>query len=74
MNMKHEENLIGMRQYLSYIVASLDKEESLERYRRRGSPQSFIDSLNENWDKYMQDLESYGVPVIYTNSYISDLL
>ena len=72
----HKEVLTSFKErgFVFYIVAPLDKEESLERYRRRGSPQSFIDSLNENWDKYMQDLESYGVPVIYTNSYISDLL
>lgn len=72
----HKEVLTAFKErgFIFYIVAPLDKEESLERYRRRGSPQSFIDSLNENWDKYMEDLESYGVPVIYTNSYISDLL
>lgn len=34
------------------------KDEYLERYKKRGSPQAFIDLLNKNWDSFMNDIES----------------
>lgn len=34
------------------------KEEYLERYKKRGSPQPFIDLLNSKWEEWITGLES----------------
>ncbi len=34
------------------------KDEYIERFKERGSPQGFIDLLDTNWDKWISELES----------------
>lgn len=34
------------------------KDEYLSRYKNRGSPESFISLMNENWDTFISDLEN----------------
>lgn len=50
--------------YLFYYLMfpeSYDKENYMQRYRERGSDQSFIDLLNKNWNDWINscELESY---------------
>lgn len=40
------------------------KEEYLERYKKRGSPQAFIDLIDSNWDAWLEDIKAK-----YTNVY-----
>lgn len=47
------------------------KAEYLERYRKRGSPEAFVSMMDQNWDKFQDELielsrlpASYGVDVI----------
>lgn len=72
----HKEVLSLLKKYnlIFYIVAPQSKDNAIRRYIDRGSSQSFIDSITKNWDAYMNDLVSYDVPVIYTDSYLSDLI
>lgn len=56
------------------IVAPLSKENAIERYKKRGSSKEFIQKLDENWDTYMNDLNSYDMPVIKTDEYLYDIL
>ena len=72
----HKEVLTGLveRGVDFYIVAPLTKAVAIERYVRRKSPKNFIDSLDANWDTYMKDLESYNVPIFYSDMYLSQLI
>ena len=56
------------------IVAPKSKDLYIQRYRDRGSSEEFINSLDEHWDEYMQDISSYTIPVIYTDEYLGDIL
>lgn len=56
------------------IVAPKSKLKYIQRYRERGSSEAFIKSLRDNWGCYMKDISSYGVPVIYTDVYLGDIL
>ena len=56
------------------IVAPLSKENTIDRYKRRGSSEEFIQKLDENWDIFMNDLDSYNMPVIKTDEYLYDIL
>ena len=56
------------------IVAPLSKENAIERYKKRGSSEEFIQKLDENWDTFMNDLDSYDMPVIKTDEYLYDIL
>lgn len=47
----------GINYILVYPKREL-KDEYLERYKQRGSPQAFIDLLNNKWDSFMDDLEN----------------
>ena len=46
----------------------------LDRYRERNSPPEFINAMRNNWNKYMEDIKSYNIPVIYTMQYIGNIL
>lgn len=61
---------LGMR---FIIVAPYSKDVYIKRYINRGSSESFIKSLNDNWDNYMDDIKSYNVHTICSDKYISDL-
>lgn len=58
------------------IVTPEDKEETIERYRKRGNSEEFIQKLDENWDEWMKNFESYNMPIIKLadSMYLSDLL
>lgn len=56
------------------IVAPLSKKKTIERYKKRGSSEEFIKKLDENWDTFMNDLDSYDMPVIKTDEYLFDIL
>ena len=46
----------GLAFVLVYPKKSL-KQEYLERYKQRGSPDSFITLISENWDTWLSELE-----------------
>lgn len=52
------------------------KNEYLRRYLSRGSDIQFIENLNKNWEKWLDELEEDGAPVIHMQAYnvLSDLL
>lgn len=56
------------------IVTPINKEKSIKRYKERGSSLEFIKSIDENWDKYMDDIYSYDMPVIMTDEYLCNIL
>lgn len=56
------------------IVLPHTKEEFLKRYKNRGSSNSFIEQLDEHWDRYINDYGSYGMPIIMTDEYLYSIL
>lgn len=68
------------RHYVVFPERGL-KEEYLQRYRDRGSPEAFISLLNNKWDSFMDDLEAhvasnseYAIPVRLTSGqYLSSV-
>lgn len=62
--------------YLVYPDASL-KDEYMERYRERGSPQPFLDLMDKNWDNFIAECEKQtGCEkiVLQAGEYLSDVL
>ena len=64
---------------IQYIIVAPKRElknEYLIRYLQRGSDVDFIESLNENWGKFLDDVENDGAPVIWLDAgdYLSDVL
>lgn len=60
----------GMDFTLVYPDKSL-KDEYLERYKERGSPEKFIELLDKNWDKWIKecdDLDSKHVSKVVLKS------
>lgn len=47
----------GIKFTMVYPCVSL-KQEYLERYRRRGSPQAFIDLMESKWEEFIGCIES----------------
>lgn len=58
------------------IVVPEDKEDTVARYRARGNSEAFIQKLEENWDTWMKNFESYDMPIVRLkpDMYLSDLL
>ena len=58
----HKEVLDGLEsENIDYILVYPQKElkeEYLERYKERGSPEGFIKLLDSKWDEFMSDLEN----------------
>lgn len=54
------------------------KEEYIERYRHRGSPQKFIDLLNNNWETWILEMEvefrARRKYVLNEGEYLSDII
>lgn len=52
------------------------KDEYIARYLRRGSEPEFIQLLHDNWDKFLNQIEEDGSPVIHLShgEYIEDVL
>lgn len=50
------------------------KEEYLERYKKRGSPQALIDIIDKNWDTWLEDIKSKykNVYELSSGEYIAD--
>jgi hypothetical protein len=51
----------GMHYILVYPDRGL-KEEYLERYRRRGNERPFIDTMADNWDDFIDEIEQETFP------------
>lgn len=56
------------------IYAPESKDVALRRYAERGSSEAFIKSLDENWDKYMNDLKEIDMPMIMSDTYLKEAL
>lgn len=53
------------------------KEEYLERYRLRGSPQAFIDLLDKNWETWISECEAQAECIhirLTKGQYLSDVI
>ena len=53
------------------------KDEYLERYKERGSPEGFINLLSENWDTWIDEMdcqENCQKIVLESGEYISDMV
>lgn len=50
------------------------KEEYLERYKKRGSPQALIDIIDKNWHAWLEDIKSKykNVYELSSGEYIAD--
>ena len=64
---------------MQYIIVAPKKElknEYLIRYLQRGSNIDFIELLNEKWDKFIDEIENDGAPVIWIDKgeHLSDVL
>lgn len=64
--------------YFTLIYPDISlKREYLERYKQRGSPESFISLLDKNWDIWINQLlkqENCGHIILRSNQFISDIL
>ena len=69
-----EENGI---QYL-LVYPSIDlKDEYIQRYRDRGSSEGFIKFIDQNWEKFISDIEKETFPELiklYSGEYLRDVL
>jgi hypothetical protein len=67
----------GLAFYLVYPEGSL-KKEYMKRYEDRGSPQKFLDHMENNWDKYLKQLEGqtdcYHFVLNKEGMFLSDIL
>lgn len=53
------------------------KDEYIERYRKRGSHEKFIDLISENWDEFILSLEKESFPnklVLKKGEFLSDVI
>lgn len=55
------------------------KEEYLQRYRDRGSPEGFVKLMDEKWDAFSQDIRSHIGPNVYhieleAGQFLSDVI
>jgi hypothetical protein len=53
------------------------KDEYLERYKQRGSPEGFINLLNNKWDEFHNDLENtkpFKKIVLNKGEFLKDIL
>jgi hypothetical protein len=65
----------GIEYTLMYPDKSL-KDEYIERYKNRGSNDTFIKMINENWGNFIDDIESDTFPVkvkLEKNQYLKDV-
>lgn len=67
------------RRGLDYIIVlptKSQRNEYLKRWLKRGSPMSFIKSMNRRWEYLIQSCEDDDAVKIYLNSdeYLSDIL
>ena len=67
------------RRGIRYIVVAPRRElksEYLARYLKRGSLMDFIVRLNQDWDEFIDSIESDDAPVIWLESgqYLSDVI
>lgn len=66
----------GIPYTLVYPDISL-KQEYMERYAKRGSPQPFLDLMEKNWDTFITQCdaqEGCGRVVLQSGQFISDVL
>lgn len=68
-------NLLGIPFTLVYPDVSL-KDEYITRYKTRGNKQQFIDLLNENWEAWINELQSQSGckhVVLQSNQFIANI-
>jgi len=73
---REELSKAGIKFWLLYPELSL-KSEYIDRYKKRGDTLEFIDMMSNNWDKFIQDMQSQTGCIHLPMSkgrYISDYL
>lgn len=55
----------GIDYYIVYPEKEFPKSEYMERFRKRGSSEEFIKVQDENWDKWIDDLDNDQVHIGY---------
>lgn len=77
----HEEVRLGMEERgIDYILAYPNialKEEYLERYRRRGSPDEFVSLLGGKWEEFIEGCHNSQATkhwVLDSGEYLSDMM
>lgn len=53
------------------------KDQYIERYKKRGSPENFIKLLDNNWDNWIEQLENQkncNKIILKENQYLSDII
>ena len=62
------------RQIYYMVVIPKTKSVALKRYKERGSSPKFIKSMENNFDKYIQDVKNSSAFLIYTTDmYLEDI-
>ena len=56
----------GIDYYIVYPEKEFPKSEYMERFRKRGSSEEFIKVQDENWDKWIDDLNNDQVHIGYS--------
>lgn len=72
----HKEVLEEFKKRSLYYTAVIPKTLSImvERYKNRGSSEQFIQSLEKNFEKYIQDVRSSSAFLLYTSDkYLVDI-
>lgn len=73
----HAEVLKGLEERGLHFIAICpkDKNETIRRYKARGSSEAFIENLNKNFENFRNDiLNSPADIVIYSDYYIADIM
>lgn len=73
----HAEVLNGLHERgLKFIaICPKDKEETIRRYKERGSSEAFIENLTKNFENFRNDvLNSHADMVICTDQYVIDVM
>ena len=73
----HSEVLKGLHERgLRFIaICPKDKEETIRRYKERGSSEAFIENLDKNFENFRNDvLNSHAQMVICTDEYVVDVM
>lgn len=61
---------IGEKGWSHYVVfpATYEKDDYMERYRERGSPDAFVELMNSKFEDFVEEIESEISNKTYTNA------
>lgn len=71
------DRLIGLGyQVKCYVPNQSDKEEYMDRYKERGSDESFLKRIDSSWDWWLHQIHTggYDVTVLKPGQYLSDVI